>query len=262
MDENLSDKLRVEFPEQHVALIQINRPDKKNALHSSMVIELGRILVELEGNNEVRCVVLTGTDQYFSAGADIKEMVRFGPVNVANNPKRMQAWKVIESFTKPLIAAVNGMAFGGGCELAMLCDFIIGGADAKFGQPEILLGGIPGDGGTQRLPRKLGPNVATFMLMTGEPIDAYRAKELGMIVEICEPSAAIGRALEIASKIAQRAPAAVQAVKACVAVAIAATVENGLTFEREAISKLALTEDSREGMLAFSEKRAPVFKGR
>jgi enoyl-CoA hydratase len=262
MDDNLSDKVLVEFPEQHVALIRINRPDKKNALHSSMVVELGRILEELEGNNEVRCVVLTGTDQHFSAGADIKEMVAFGPVTIANNPKRIQAWKAIESFKKPLIAAVNGMAFGGGCELAMLCDFIVGGTDAKFGQPEILLGGIPGDGGTQRLPRKLGPNVATFMLMTGEPINAYRAKELGMVVEICEPSDTVGRALEIARKIAQHAPAATEAVKACVAVAIDATLETGLAFEREAISKLALTEDSREGMLAFSEKRAPVFKGR
>ncbi|MBY5770118.1 2,3-dehydroadipyl-CoA hydratase [Rhizobium leguminosarum] len=185
-----------------------------------------------------------------------------GPVNVANNPKRTEAWQAIESFKKPLIAAVNGMAFGGGCELAMLCDFVIAGADAKFGQPEILLGGIPGDGGTQRLPRKLGPNVATFMLMTGEPIDAHRAKELGLIVEVCEPSDTVGRAIEIASRISKRAPAAIQAIKACVGVAIGATAENGLAFERDAISKLAMTEDSREGMLAFSEKRAPVFKGK
>lgn len=262
MDDNLSDKVLVEFLEQHVALIRINRPDKKNALHSSMVVELGRILADLEGDNEIRCVVLTGTDQYFSAGADIKEMVALGPANVANNPKRVDAWRAIESFKKPLIAAVNGMAFGGGCELAMLCDFIIAGADAKFGQPEILLGGIPGDGGTQRLPRKLGSNVATFMLMTGEPIDAHRAKELGMIVEVCEPSDTLGRALDIASRISQRAPAATRAVKACVAVAIGATAENGLAFERDAISKLAVTEDAREGMLAFNEKRVPFFKGR
>ncbi|MBB3527370.1 enoyl-CoA hydratase-related protein [Rhizobium sp. BK456] len=261
MDENLSEKIIVEYPKRHIALIRIIRPEKKNALHSSMVIELGRILLDLEETNDIRCVVLAGTDQYFSAGADIKEMVTFGPLNVANDPKRVAAWQSIEMFKKPLIAAVNGMAFGGGCELAMLCDFIIAGNDAKFGQPEILLGGIPGDGGTQRLPLKVGANVAAFMLMTGEPIDASRAKELGLVVEVCEPAETVLRAVEIAGTISKRAPTAIKAVKQCVAVAVGITAGDGLAFERDSINKLALTEDSREGMLAFSEKREPVFKG-
>lgn len=259
--EDLSDRIIVERPAPHVAVIRFNRPDKKNAFHSSMIVELGRILAEMNADDSVRCVVMTGGDSCFAAGADIKEMIAFGPAKVADAPARVAAWKAIETFEKPLIAAVNGLAFGAGCELALLCDFIIAGADAQFGQPEIRIGGMPGDGGSQRLPRKLPPNVASYLLLTGEPIGAAQAMQLGLVLEVHEPAQTISRAVDIASSIAKLAPASVRAIKACIAAAVGPT-ESGLAFERKAITALTETEDSKEGMRAFAEKRAPNFVGR
>jgi enoyl-CoA hydratase len=260
--EDHSDKVILERPAEHVALIRIDRPEKKNALHSSMVIELGRLIVDLEKDDSVRCVVLAGTEGSFAAGADIKEMVTFGPPATSNSPRRVAAWRAIERFEKPLIAAVNGIAFGAGCELAMVCDFIIAGSNAQFGQPEVKIGGMAGDGGTQRLPRKLSPNLASYMLMTGDPIDVQRAMQFGFVVEICEPKDTVARALEVAGVIAQRAPVAVRYTKACIRTAVGATLENGIAFERDAIWRNSMTEDRQEGMRAFTEKRPPVFKGR
>lgn len=259
--EDHRDKIVLERPAPYVALIRFDRPDKKNAFHSSMIVELGRILAELNSDDSVRCVVLTGGSTCFAAGADITEMITFGPTQIADAPARVAAWRAIETFEKPLIAAVNGMAFGAGCELALLCDFIIAGTDAQFGQPEIRIGGMPGDGGSQRLPRKLPPNVAAFMLLTGEAIGATQAMQLGMVLEVHDQAETIRRALAIASTIGERAPAAVRAVKACIAVAVGAT-DAGLAFERQAITALTDTEDSKEGMRAFAEKRAPNFVGR
>lgn len=260
--EDHSDKVILERPAQHVALIRFNRPEKKNALHSSMVIELGRLIVELEKDDSVRCVVVTGTEASFAAGADIKEMVTFGPPATSNNPRRVAAWRAIERFEKPLIAAVDGIAFGAGCELAMVCDFIVAGANAQFGQPEVKIGGMAGDGGTQRLPRKIGGNMASYMLFSGNPIGVERAYQLGLVVEICETGATVARAVEIAATIAERAPVAVRYTKACVRTAVGATLENGIAFERDAIWRNSMTEDRQEGMTAFTEKRSPVFKGR
>jgi enoyl-CoA hydratase/carnithine racemase len=260
--EDHSDKVILERPAQHVALIRFNRPEKKNALHSSMVIELGRLIVELEKDDSVRCVVVTGTEASFAAGADIKEMVTFGPPATSNNPRRVAAWRAIERFEKPLIAAVDGIAFGAGCELAMVCDFIVAGANAQFGQPEVKIGGMAGDGGTQRLPRKIGGNMASYMLFSGNPIGVERAYQLGLVVEICEAGATVARAVEIAATIAERAPVAVRYTKACVRTAVGATLENGIAFERDAIWRNSMTEDRQEGMTAFTEKRSPVFKGR
>lgn len=259
--EDHRDKIVLERPASHVALIRFNRPDKKNAFHSSMIIELGRILAQLNDDDTVRSVVVTGGETCFAAGADIKEMITFGPANVANAPARVWAWRAIEQFEKPLIAAVNGMAFGAGCELALLCDFIIAGSNALLGQPEIKIGGMPGDGGSQRLPRKLPPNVASYLLMTGDPIGANQAMQLGLVLEVHEPSETIARAVAIAASIAERAPAAIRAIKACIATAAGATDE-GLAFERDLITALTETEDSKEGMRAFAEKRAPNFVGR
>lgn len=260
--ENHSDKIVIEHPASHIALIRINRPEKKNALHSSMVIELGRLLVELDRNDDIRCVVLTGTEATFAAGADIKEMVTFGPPATSNNPRRVAAWRAIEAFSKPLIAAVNGICFGAGNELAMVCDFIIAGENAQFGQPEVKIGGMAGDGGTQRLPRKLGANVASYMLFSGEPLQVERAYQLGFVVEVCPVADTVNRAIEIGSIIASRAPVAVRNTKACVRTAVGATLENGIAFERDAIWRNSMTEDRQEGMTAFTEKRPPVFKGR
>jgi enoyl-CoA hydratase len=204
---------------------------------------------------------VTGTEQIFAAGADIGEMVERGPAGTSNNPLRVAAWRKLERFPKPIIAAVNGVAFGAGSELALTCDFIIAGTNAKFGQPEVKIGGMAGDGGTQRLPRKIGPNMASYMLLTGEPIDAETALRLGLAVELCEPANTVSRAIEIANLIALRAPVAVQLTKECIRTAVGATHENGIAFERDAIWRNSMTADRKEGMTAFLEKRPPVFKG-
>lgn len=259
---DLSSHIRLEHLEGHVALIRIDRAEKRNALHSSMVVEIGRIITALETDEAVRAVVITGTEQIFAAGADIKEMLERGPAGTSNNPDRVAAWRRIETFSKPIIAAVNGIAFGAGSELALTCDFIIAGDNAQFGQPEVKIGGMAGDGGTQRLPRKIGPNVASYMLMTGDPIGVERAYQLGLVVEICTPDKTVDRAVEIARTIALRAPVAVRNTKACIRVSVGATLENGIAFERDAIWRNAMTDDKLEGMRAFTEKRAPVFTGK
>ncbi|KAA0970177.1 2,3-dehydroadipyl-CoA hydratase [Aureimonas fodinaquatilis] len=259
---DLSNHILLERPSKHVALIRIERGEKRNALHSSMVIEIGRLLGQLEADDTVRCVVLTGTEQIFAAGADIKEMLEHGPSGTANNPLRVAAWRRIENFPKPVIAAVNGIAFGAGNELAMTCDFIIAGRNAQFGQPEVKIGGMAGDGGTQRLPRKMGPNVAAYMLMTGDPIEVERAYQLGFVVEICEVEQTVARAIAIGNTISERAPIAVKNTKACIRTAVGATLENGIAFERDAIWRNSMTDDKLEGTRSFVEKRPPVFTGK
>ena len=259
---DLSHLISRETPVAHVVLLRINRPEKKNALHSTMVIELARRLDEAAADIDVRAVVLTGTEDTFAAGADIAEMLERGPAGTSNNPDRVKAWRRLEKFPKPIIAAVNGIAFGAGNELALTCDFIIAGKNAKFGQPEVKIGGMAGDGGTQRLPRKIGANMASYMLMTGDPIDAETAWRLGYVIEICEVAKTVARAVEIASTIASRAPVAVQFTKACIGVAVGATHENGISYERDSLWRNSMAEDRREGMSAFVEKRAPKFTGR
>lgn len=246
---------------KHVVLIRIDRAEKRNALHSSMVIELGRIIEALEADDDVRAAVITGAPDVFAAGADIKEMLELGPAGTSNNPERVKAWRRIENFSKPIIAAVNGIAFGAGSELALTCDFIIAGRNARFGQPEVKIGGMAGDGGTQRLPRKIGSNVASYMLMTGDPIDVERAYMLGLVVEICDVDKTVARAIEIAETIALRAPIAVRYTKACIRTAVGATLENGIAYERDSIWRNSMTNDKIEGMKAFVEKRNPVFTG-
>ena len=250
-----------ERPSAHVALFRINRPEKRNALHSSMVIELSRLLESAAADRDVRCAILTGDERSFAAGADIAEMVERGPAGTSNNPMRVAAWRKLERFPKPMIAAVNGIAFGAGNELALACDFIVAGRNAQFGQPEVKIGWMAGDGGTQRLPRKIGPNMASYMLMTGDPIDAETAFRLGLAVELCDPAKTVARAIEIANTIALRAPIAVQLTKDCIRVAVGATHENGISFERDSIWRNSMTADRKEGMTAFLEKRSPLFKG-
>jgi enoyl-CoA hydratase/carnithine racemase len=177
------------------------------------------------------------------------------------DPRRVQAWNIIQSFPKPLLAAVNGYALGAGNELALCCDFVVAGTNAKFGQPEVKTGGMPGDGGTQRLPRKVGPNLAAYMIFTGEPIDAATAHRVGYVVEVCEPKQTLARALELAALIASRAPIAVQSTKACIHTAVGATATNGLAFERAAIARNHASKDRQEGMAAFLEKLDPSFTG-
>jgi enoyl-CoA hydratase/carnithine racemase len=258
---DLSDRIRAEDPAPHVRLLRIDRPEKKNALHSSMVIALAGHLDAAEADRDVRCVVLTGGAEAFAAGADIAEMLERGPAGTSNSPERVAAWRRLEKFPKPIIAAVNGVAFGAGNELALTCDFIVAGRNARFGQPEVKIGGMAGDGGTQRLPRKLGPQWAAYMLFTGDPIDAETAFRLGYVIELCDVERTVPRAVEIASVIASRAPVAVRFTKACIGVAVGATHENGIAYERDSLWRNSGTADRREGMSAFLEKRAPVFRG-
>lgn len=253
--------IKAERPSQYVVLIRIARPQKRNALTNGMVIEMARILNEAKDDPDSRCVVITGDDVAFSAGADLINMKRFGVTSVVNDPKRVRAWDAIQTFPKPMIAAVNGIAFGAGNELAMCCDFVVAGRNARFGQPEVKTGGMAGDGGTQRLPRKVGPNLAAYMLMTGEPIDAETAYRAGYVVEVCDTDRTVERACELAKVVASRAPLAVQATKRCIHVAVGATVENGLAVERMLVVLNHGSPDRAEGLAAFAEKREPRFTG-
>lgn len=245
----------------HVLVMRINRIDKRNALSNTMVIEMGRLLAQAAIDRAVRCVVITGSESVFSAGADMKNMLRYGVADVVGDPKRIDAWNVIASFPKPLIAAVNGIAVGAGNELALCCDFIVAGSNAVFGQPEVCNGGLAGDGGTQRLPRKIGPQLAAYMLLTGEMIDAHAALRAGYVLEVCEPKDTLDRAITIAGVIAKRAPVSVQLTKACINEAVGANASNGLAYERVAMFRNHRTRDRQEGLDAFTEKRLPGFTG-
>jgi enoyl-CoA hydratase len=247
---------------KHVRLITIARPEKRNAMTNGMVIEIGRLLSMYKDDSDVRCVVITGDDKAFSAGADLKNMHKFGAAKTVNDTQRAAAWEEIERFPKPFIAAANGYTYGAGNELAMCCDFVIAGSNALFGQPEAKTAGMAGDGGTQRLPRKVGPAMAAYMIMTGEPITAQTAKECGYVVEICDPAETVKRALAIAEVISTRGPLAVQAMKACMRVAVGATQENGIAFERMMVVRNQSTPDRAEGLASFAEKRDPRFTGR
>lgn len=256
-----ADWVTLEEVGDHVQLIRLNRPEKRNALANVMVYALARLLEEASRNDRVRAVVLTGGPTAFCAGADIAELRETGG-QAARDPKRVRAWNTIQTFPKPIIAAVDGFAFGAGNELAMVCDFIICGSDASFAQPEVNIGGMAGDGGTQRLPRRVPPGTAAYILMSGLPIDAGAALRIGHVVEVTEPSDTVARALEIAGVIASRAPLAVQATKASIRAAVSATLENGLAVERELLASVLQSPDSIEGGLAFLEKRAPLFTGK
>jgi enoyl-CoA hydratase len=260
-EEGGADCIRSERVSEHVLLIRFDRYAKRNALTNAMVLEIARLLNEAKADVSVRCVVFTGTERIFSAGADLKNMRKLGVMNVVNDPMRVDAWNTLQTFPKPMIAAVNGIAFGAGNELAMCCDFVIAGRNAQFGQPEAKTAGMAGDGGTQRLPRKLGPNLAAYMLFTGDPIDAETAFRVGYVIELCEPERTLSRALEIAQVIASRAPLAVQAMKACIHTAVGATFENGLAVERVLTIRNMGTADRQEGLAAFVEKREPRFTG-
>jgi enoyl-CoA hydratase len=246
---------------EHVLIVRIDRVEKRNALSNPMVIELGRVLDDAKRDARIRCVVITGGETVFSAGADMKNMLLHGVVEVVSDPRRIDAWNAIASFPKPLIAAVNGVAVGAGNELALCCDFIVAGSNASFGQPEVRNGGLAGDGGTQRLPRKLGPQLAAYMLLSGEMIDAHTALSAGYVLEVCEPGRTLSRALDIARTIAERAPVSVQLTKACMQEAVGANASNGLSFERVAMFRNHRSRDRQEGLKAFKEKRRPVFTG-
>lgn len=261
MAENSSPEfLIVDAPKNGVIRITLHRPEALNALNTALLGELAATLEAAESDAEVRAVVITGSQRAFAAGADIKEMAARDLVGILEDP-RQRHWSSIARFGKPIIAAVNGFCLGGGCELALHADIIIAGEDARFGQPEINLGIMPGAGGTQRLLRAVGKSLATQMVLTGESIGARRAREAKLVSEITQPELTVDRATALAETIAAKAPLAVRLARESLRKAEDSDLDTGLRFERHAFTLLAGTQDRNEGIRAFQEKRPALFKG-
>ena len=250
--------VEVEAP---IATVTLNRPKVLNALSPELVVEVNLALRELEADESVRAVVLTGGPKVFAAGADIADMAERTAVEQLHRDQTGR-WMGIAAFTKPLIAAVNGYALGGGCELALMCDMIIAGDSARFGQPEVNLGIIPGAGGTQRWPRTAGKYAAMETVLTGMPITAARAKELGIVNKVVPAEMTIEVAKRVARQLAEKAPLALRMAKESVLKAFESPLGEGLAAERKSFYFLFSTEDQKEGMRAFLEKRRANFKGR
>ena len=248
--------------EDEVALIRLNRPDALNALNSRLLCELAKAVAAAEADEKVRCLVITGSEKAFAAGADIKEMSAKTFVEVLTEDLFQPETAVVKRCRKPIIAAVSGYALGGGCELAMLCDFIIAAENAKFGQPEINLGVIAGIGGTQRLTRFVGKSKAMDMHLTGRFMDAAEAERSGLVSRVVPTAKLIPEATAAARKIAEKSQIAVIAAKEAVNRAYETTLEEGLLFERRLFHSLFATEDQKEGMQAFLDKREPQFRDR
>jgi enoyl-CoA hydratase len=248
-----------------VGVITLNRPAVHNALSNALIEEIGDALDAMEKDEAIAVSVLTGGEKVFAAGADIKEMasLEFSDMFLADFPHgRAAAWRRFVSFRKPLIAAVAGFALGGGCELAMACDFIIAADTAKFGQPEINLATMPGAGGTQRLTRAIGKAKAMEMCLTGRFMDAEEAERAGLVARVVPAGQLMEETLKIANKIASQSRPTVMMVKEAVNVAYETFLSEGLRFERRTFQATFATEDRREGMAAFAEKRKPQFKNR
>jgi enoyl-CoA hydratase len=245
-----------------VALIRLNRPKALNALNSELLGELAAALSVLAADDSVRCVVLTGSDRAFAAGADIKEMSEKSYADMYRLNFFAGAAEAVEGFRKPIIAAVSGYALGGGCELAMLCDFIIASETAKFGQPEINLGVAPGIGGSQRLTRFVGKSKAMDMILTARQMDAAEAERSGLVSRVVPVDRLVDEAMAAAAKIAALSPLAVMVNKEMVNQAYETTLSAGVQFERRLFHSLFAFEDQKEGMAAFIDKRPADFKGR
>ena len=247
--------------DERVGIVTLNRPNERNALNNQLVGELADAMQEFERDEEIRCIVVTGAgEKSFAAGADIKEMSDKSPMQMMLGG--FEAWRRMRYIHKPLIAAVGGYALGGGCELAMLCDMIVASENARFGQPEILLGVMPGAGGTQRLARTLGKYRTMEIVLTGTQVTAQEMQALGLVNRVVPQGEHLTEALKLAKTVAAQAPIAVRLAKEAVNAAFETTLEEGLELERKNFFLLFDTEDMREGMRAFIEKRKAVFQGR
>jgi enoyl-CoA hydratase len=244
-----------------VGIIQLNRPKVLNALSSELVLEVVNALEELDKDQSIRSIILTGGESVFAAGADLREMAQATAVDLILG-RRFELWDRIRQISKPIIAAVSGYCLGGGNELAMNCDIIIASETATFGQPEVNVGIMPGAGGTQRLTRAVGKHKAMEMILTGKPITADEATRIGLVNRVVPVESLMDEAKKIASEIASKPPISIRAAKEAILRAQDTTLEVGLDFERKAFYTLFATEDGKEGMKAFLEKRKPVFKGR
>ena len=245
-----------------VGLITLNRPQALNALCNALIAELGAALDDMEADDAIGCVVLTGSEKAFAAGADIKEMQPQSYMDAYLSDFITNGWERVTTCRKPIVAAVAGYALGGGCEVAMMCDIILAADTAKFGQPEITIGTIPGAGGTQRLTRAVGKAKAMEMVLSGRMMDAEEAERAGLVSRIVPAGELVDEAIKTAGKIASMSrPISIMA-KEAVNRAFEATLSEGVRFERRLFHSTFATEDQKEGMAAFAEKRKPVFKNR
>jgi enoyl-CoA hydratase len=244
-----------------VALVTLNRPKALNALNSALIAELNDALAQFQSDDKIGCVVLTGSEKAFAAGADIKEMSSLSYVE-AYTGDFITSWDEVSRFRKPIIAAVAGYALGGGCELAMMCDFILAADTAKFGQPEITLGVMPGAGGTQRLTRFVGKSKAMEMCLTGRMMDAAEAESSGLVSRVIPADELVDEAMRVAEKIADFSLPIAMMTKESVNRSYETTLTEGVRFERRVFHSMFATEDQSEGMAAFVEKRSPQFKNR
>ena len=245
-----------------VGLVRLNRPKQLNALNDALMDELGDALTKLDADDGVGAIVITGSEKAFAAGADIGAMKEWGYMDVYKSGYISRNWEALKSVRKPVIAAVAGYALGGGCELAMMCDMLIAADSAKFGQPEIKLGVIPGAGGTQRLPRAVGKAKAMDMILTGRMMDAEEAERAGLVSRVVAADRLLDEALAAAAQIAEFSLPSVMMAKEAVNRAYEASLGEGILFERRLFHALFATEDQKEGMAAFVEKRKPAFKAR
>ena len=245
-----------------VGIITLNRPNALNALSAALTKELETALIELDGDNSIGCMVITGSEKAFAAGADIKEMQPKSYMDAYLDDFITVAWEHIAKIRKPIIAAVSGYALGGGCEIAMMCDFIIAADNAKFGQPEITIGTIPGAGGTQRLTRFVGKSKAMEMCLTGRMMDAEEAERSGLVSRVVPFEQLMDECLKTAAQIAALSRPSVMMAKESLNKAYEMTLSEGVKFERRLFHSTFATEDQKEGMSAFAEKRKANFKNR
>ena len=247
---------------RQVGIVTLNRPKQLNALNNELMDELGSAMKAFDADDSIGCIILTGSEKAFAAGADIGAMASYSFADVYNNDYITRNWEQIRSIRKPVIAAVSGFALGGGCELAMMCDFIIAADNAKFGQPEIKLGIIPGAGGTQRLPRAIGKAKAMDLALTGRMMDAVEAERAGLVSRVVPLDMLMDEALGAALMICNYGQPSVFAAKEAINRAFESGLSDGVMFERRLFHALLATEDQKEGMDAFVNKRKPAFTHR
>lgn len=244
-----------------VGIVTLNRPRQLNALAAPLMRELVQAAEAHDVDPAIRAIVITGGPTVFAAGADIREMAEATPVEMLQR-NTLDLWDRLKKITKPLIAAVGGYALGGGCELAMLCDIIVAGENARFGQPEINIGLMPGAGGTQRLTRSVGKFVAADMILTGRMLAAEEAFQRGLVARVVPQELIVEEAARLGKELAAKAPVAVRLAKEAIRRAFEGRVDEGIDFERKAFYLLFTTEDAHEGMRAFIERRQPNYQGR
>jgi enoyl-CoA hydratase len=252
--------IQVRTEAEKVGIITLNRPKQLNALNSELMVEMGTALKLFDADPHIGCIILTGNEKAFAAGADIGAMATYSYADVYKSDYITRDWETLRSIRKPIIAAVSGFALGGGCEVAMMCDIIIAADNARFGQPEIKLGIIPGAGGTQRLPRAIGKAKAMDLALTGRMMDAQEAERAGLVSRVVPLDKLMDEALGAALSICDYSQIAVMSAKESINRAFESSLSDGVMFERRMFHALFATEDQKEGMDAFVNKRKPVFK--